>query len=132
MMFRHILNKVKGYQQYFFVLALVLFALLSSCPIKAGIKSLASEPIKSEQRTSGQSGALSSHFDKCADSERTVMVTTSRSSPIADLLPAVLLLGVALYFFCFTFRKEKVHPLYGNLKLAGSLPLFLEYQQLII
>lgn len=130
-MFRHILHTVTGYQQYLFVFVLTLFVLLSSCPVKAAIKNLASEPL-TEQTSSGHHGTLSVNFDRCADSELTVMVTNTSSSETADLLPAVLLLSAAFLLFSFTLRKEQEHPLYRNIRIVGSLPLFLEYRQLII
>jgi len=130
-MFRHILHTVTGYQQYLFVFVLTLFVLLSSCPVKAAIKNLSAEPI-TEQTSSGHHGTLSANFDRCADSELTVVVTNTSSSEMADLLPAVLLLSAAFLLFSFTLRKEQEHPLYRNTRIVGTLPLFLEYRQLII
>lgn len=128
---RVVSNILENCKRSFLVFATMFFVLFSSCPVKAAINNLTSEPI-TEQPASGHNSSLSVNFDRCSDSELAAMVTTADSSQMADLLPAVLLLSVAYLLFGFTFRKERQHPLYRNIRIGGLLPLFLEYRQLII
>ncbi|MBD1425195.1 hypothetical protein [Sphingobacterium arenae] len=131
-MYKNILDSFKIYQRYLSGVALLFFVLLSSCPVKASIKNFADNPIKKEQSSTNRSNALFHSSDRCADTELTTKVIKQGSSQHVDILPAILFTAIVFFLFCIPHRKEKAHPLYGNLKLAGTLPIFLQYRKLII
>lgn len=131
-MFRIILNISKSYRHCLSAFAILFFVLMSSCPIKAGIKSLVVDPMEAKHPSPNQTSMLSVSYDRCADSHLTVRSLHSGQSDAVDLLPVILSLGIAFFFFCLPSHKENIHPDYGSLKIKGSIPLFLEYRRLII
>lgn len=118
------------------VFAAMLLVLLSSCAIKTSIKTLAGAPVKTERGMPKGSQSFSTNSaEKCAQLDVfDTQIVQKNSFNANDLLPAVIL--TAAFLFLFSFRplsKENKHPLYsGSGKIRSSIPLFLEYQKLII
>lgn len=127
---RTISNIFKNYQRYLFVFAMIFLVLLSSCPIK----SLASNPVKTEYGAIKDSHSLiGNNLEDCIDATETKIAETV-SIHTNDLLPVVIF--TIAFLFLFSFRpesKENKHPLYsGGGKISNSIPIFLEYQKLLI
>lgn len=128
------LNIPKNYQRYFAVFAVLVFVLLSSCPVKNSIKNLAGIPANTEQGLAKSNHSLFGNIsEKCANSETTdTKISQTISFQINNLLPAVILTAAFLFFFSYTLYKKPAHPFYGNLKTSSAIPIFLEYRKLII
>lgn len=139
-MYRTFLNNFRTYQQYLLGFAVVLFVLITSCPVKAGIKQLIGEPIKSEQSFPNASSALLSYqassipdnVDRCAESELSTLFVKSGTPQVIGLLPLILSATIVLFFFYAPHHTGEQHPFYRNLKISGTLPIFLQYRKLII
>lgn len=130
---RLMLNIIKNYNRYLAVCAMVVFVLLTSCPVKSSIKGLAGIPVNTEQQASKKNNPLSGQeMEKCADSQTTETSIIQPFSHASDLLPAVLFAVTFIFLFGYTFSKAQTHPRYSNLKIPGSLPIFLQYRRLII
>lgn len=133
---RTILNISTSFKQYFFVLTAILFVLLSSCAIKSSIKELTGISANTEQGVPQNSRNLfTNSVEKCpsfdiSDSQ----VVQNISSHSDDLLPLISFKTAFLFLFDFpSLESESIHPLYnGSRKIQSSIPIFLEYQKLII
>ncbi|WP_417363938.1 hypothetical protein [Galbibacter sp.] len=133
---RTILNISTSFKQYFLVLTAILFVLLSSCAIKSSIKELTGISANTEQGVPQNSRNLfTNSVEKCpsfdiSDSQ----VVQNISSHSDDLLPLISFKTAFLFLFDFpSLESESIHPLYnGSRKIQSSIPIFLEYQKLII
>lgn len=128
---RCIANIIENCKQYFFVLAIFLFVLLSSCVIKTGIKALIGHASKTEYSLPTANNHISIQaLDTCVQLD--ILDTQKSSFSVNGLLPLVLF----SLLFLFTSRKiGKIlkHPIYSSSgKIRRSIPLFLEHKQLII
>lgn len=129
-------HSLKSFQRYLFVFAAFLVMFLSSCSVKASIKTLAGFPPKTEQGSPKGNHNLSVNtFEKCSqidviDSQ--IDYKTSYSPQ--DLLPVILLAVTTIFFFgLHQESKETKHPLYnGSGKIRNSISIFLEYRKLLI
>jgi len=132
---RIIANISINYQRCLFVCATILLVLLTSCPVKSGIKTLAGIPVHTEQSTAkGTDSFVGNNAEKCSSIEVNLsQISQTISTHSGDLLPAALLTAVFLFLFGFDIlNTQHSHPLYSNLKIPGTLPIFLQYQRLII
>src|SRR5690606_15247177 len=122
------------YGRNFLVFVFMFFTLILSCQVKGSIKSLAGLPVNAEQsvpkgaiRVFGN-GAETCVNDKTADTE----ISRTTAISLNDVLPAVFLAMALLSLIGLTRGKEQPHPRYGNLKIPGTLPLFLQHRRLLI
>lgn len=130
---RLMLNIIKNYSRYLAVFVMVVFVLLTSCPVKSSIKGLAGVPVNTEQQAAKKNNPLyGQEIEKCADSQTTETSIIQTFSHASDLLPVVLFAVTFIFLFGYTFSREQTHPRYSNLKIPGSLPIFLQYRRLII
>ena len=53
-------------------------------------------------------------------------------SKMNDLLPVIVLMAVFLFLCNIPYAGGQAHHLYDTLKITGTLPIFLQYQKLII
>ena len=127
-------NISKNQLRDIFVFAAMLLVLLTSCPIKNGLLSLAGIPVNTEQGLAKKTNLISGYgVEKCFYSETADTIISQEISINAnDLLPALLLAATFLFLLGYIFCKEQSHPLYGNLKITGTLPIFLQYRKLIL
>lgn len=129
-------NILVNCKRYFFVFAALLFVILTSCTLKSSIKALAGIPTNTEQSLpKGHHNFSANVFEKCAQFDVSdTQIVQKISFNTNDLLPAVIF--TAIFLFLLGSRhliKENKHPLYnGSGKIRNSIPLFLEYQKLII
>ena len=132
------MNRIKlhipeNYRQYFFVLFVTFFVLLSSCPVKTSIKTLVGLPSNMEQGQKANHSFFGPGFEKCVNTETAELKQSwDRSLNARDLLPAVLFSLSFLFSLCYIVCQAHSHPLYGNSKISGRLPIFLQYRKLII
>ena len=119
--------------RYNFVSIFMILVLLTTCSIKNGLKNFTGNQFNTEQ-VLGKKASLFSGLEKCYDNVVTTSTKISEeiSSNANNLLPAVLLTVTLLFLSGFTVRREQLHPLYGNTKISGTLPIFLQYRKLII
>jgi hypothetical protein len=112
----------------------MVFVLLSPCHVKNGIKSLAGIPSRTEQDLAKKSNLFfaSNGTEKCVSETSDTKISQTVSSNTHDLLPAVLLTTAFVFLPGYTLCKQQPHPLYGSLKIPGTLPIFLQYRKLII
>ena len=127
-------NNSKNHLRDIFVFAAVLLVVFTSCPIKNGLLSLADIPVKTEQGLAKKSTLFSGNgLENCAYSETPdTLISQEISFNSSDLLPVLLLTATFLFLLSFTLCTEQLHPLYGNLKIYGTLPIFLQYRKLIL
>lgn len=118
----------------FFVYAAMFLVLFTSCPIKNGLLSLADIPINTEQGSAKKSALFSGYgVEKCFYSETSETIVSQEISINAnDLLPVLLLAATFLFLLGYISYNQPSHPLYGNLKITGTLPIFLQYRKLIL
>ncbi len=127
-------NILKNHLRDFLVFAAMLLVVLTSCPIKNGLLSLANIPANSEQRLAKKSTIFSGErIEKCIYSETAdPIIFQEVSSSANEFLPILLLTATFLFLLSFTTGRDQAHPLYGNLKITGTLPIFLQYRKLLI
>ncbi|PPL04339.1 hypothetical protein [Parapedobacter indicus] len=127
-------NRLHDCQRYFLVFAALLLVQLTSCPIKSSIKTLIGIPIHTEQQTAkGNLIFQGSGLEKCGNGKTVdTQVFRIRFSTVNNLLPVALLTADFLRSFGDPRFKEQPHPFYGNLRISGTLPIFLQYRKLII
>ena len=131
---KNVVPFLKNSKQYFFVLATVFLVLLSSCAVKGGIKSFMLFPDSIQNTTTkSMQFMLTTGIEKCQVIENAITTSTQELvGSHANFLP-LLLLSVALVILSgVAFNHNPSHPRYGTLKISGSLPIFLQYQKLII
>lgn len=119
-------------QRYFFVFAVIIL-ILFSCPVKSSIKTLAGIPTNTERNLNLSNNTIYSSLEKCENSETAnSKVSQEISFKTISLLPAGLLTANFAFLLESIQIKPLSHPLYKRLKIAGTLPIFLQYQKLII
>src|SRR5690606_39043497 len=108
-------------------------ALFTSCSVKSSIKSLTGIPINTEKGLVKKSNAFGSGSEKCIIGE-TIDTKIAQTAPFRpnNLLPISILAATSLFLLGYALAKAQTHPLYGNLKISGTLPLFLQHQKFII
>ena len=112
-------------KRYFLVFAAMLLVLLSSCSIKSGIKSLAGIPVGTERTLPKSNQYFSSGtVETCAEFDiEDTQIVQKFSFNANDLQPVAFL----------KISKENRHPVYsGSSKIRSTIPIFLEYQKLIL
>ena len=131
---KNVVSILKKSKQYIAVLAAIFLVLLSSCAVKGGIKSFMLFP-DSIQNTTAKSMQfmLTTGIKKCAVIENAI---ASSSQELVgnhlNFLPLLLLSAALLILSGVSLYQIPPHPRYGTLKISGSLPIFLQYQKLII
>ena len=114
-------------------LALMVFVLLTSCPVKGGLKTLAGLPVNTSQGLSNKqhlySGNGGAHSDKCQQAETSY--TQISAGDIYTVIPA-LLSAVWVFLLGVAFLKSFFHPLYGRQKMYAPVPIFLTQCRLLI
>lgn len=125
-------NSRNIYLRNFFVFAAVVLLVLASCSAKSSIKSLAGIPITTEQGIAKSNlNLLGNVSEECSSSEtRDTIISHTLSLETSDFLPALILTATFLFLFGYTPSREPSHPLYRSKKIPGTLPLFLQYQNL--
>lgn len=120
--------------RYLLVCAAMFLVLLSSCPVKGGIKSLIGLPVKTEQGLNkGSHTVFGNGAERCVNTETLEAAAFSSVSIDADaLLPLVLFTATFLFLLGLASGKERPRPLYGDPIVAGALPIFLRNRKLII
>jgi len=122
----------KNRQRHLAVFIAVIVLMLTSCAIKGSIKSLAGIPVNTEQGQSKKT-VVASGTDACVYGEVTDAKISTYSFNTNDLLP-VALVATAL-FFLFGYDALASVPSYAGYdtrKIHSSLPIFIQYRQLII
>lgn len=126
----------QDYHRIFFMFAVMLLVLFTSCPAKAGIKALAGFPINKEQQPAkGSNNIIDTNREICSFHETyEAKVFQTVSLNYIDFLPTVLLTLSFLFLFSFQPEsKESKHPIYHSTrKVPKSIPLFLEYRKSIV
>lgn len=124
-------NTKKYTQRCLFVCIVVVLVLLTSCPVKSSIKSLAGIPANTEQGLVKKNDVVGS--ERCVVGETAdTKISQTSSFQTNDWLPIAVLSVTFLFLLGYTICNEQSHPLYGSLKIPGTLPIFLQYQKLII
>lgn len=108
--------------------------MLSSCPVKNAIKTLAGLPANTGQAFAGKKSLYleNSRQDCIGDDQPGVGIAGTASSPTAGLHPVAVLCAVAAFFAGHSFHEEEEHPRYGSFKIPGPVPIFLRCRKLII
>lgn len=131
---RNLPNITKKHLRQLVVFAAAVLIVLMSCAVKSSIKSLVGIPVNTEKGVAkSNQHFFGSASETCVIGETTdttIFQTTSLNAN--DLLPAVILTVTFLFLLGFRPFKKQSHPLYGNLKIPGTLPLFLLYRKLIV
>jgi len=130
---RTLLKIQKKYQRNLFVFVAMVFVLIASCSVKSSIKSLVGIPLNSQHGvTKINHSFFGNGSEKCFSETTDTQISQSGSSQTNSLLPAIILTAIFLFLLGYTFCKEQAHPLYGTLKIPGTIPIFLQYRKLII
>jgi len=118
----------------FFALAMMVFVMLTSCPVKSTIKEVLGIPVNTEQTTAkAKQGLQNMNIEKCSDAQlKEATIVYTDASHASTLVPVILLAAFFLFLLPTPRKKEQTHPLYGSLKISTSLPIFLQYRSLII
>lgn len=131
-MIRTLSNRIKTYHPYGLVFVTMLLTLLTSCPIKSGIKSLAGIPINVEQGHA-KSGVVGNILGQCMSGSTTdSVITKSMSHHTNKLLPSVIFIAAFLLLLGFRIYKGQSNLFYRKLKVPNIVPLFLQYRKLVI
>lgn len=129
---KSVVHILKNSKRYTFVLATVFLVLLSSCAVKGGIKSLILFPDSIQNTTTkSMQSMLTTGIEKCAVIENAITSSTQELVG-TNILPLLLLSAALLILSGVADYQISAHPRYGTLKISGSLPIFLQYQKLII
>ncbi|MGO3654767.1 MAG: hypothetical protein ACTJFN_10410 [Sphingobacterium sp.] len=117
-----------------FALAMMVFVMLTSCPVKSTIKNLLGIPVNTEQATANaKQGLQNSNIERCSDAQlKEATLVYTDASHASSLIPVIFLSVIFLFLSPIPRQEEQTHPLYGNLKIPASLPIFLQYRSLII
>lgn len=133
---RNIFHISNTFQRYLFVFATVLLVLFSSCVLKASVKTLAGIPTKTEQGIAkGHSNFPANTVEECTLlSEADMQAVQNSSFNSTNLLPAVIVTFVFLFSFGIRHSsKVSKHPTYiRSEKIPSCVPIFLEYQKLLV
>ena len=133
MMNRIFPNITENHLRQLLVLAAAVLIVLTPCSVKSSIKSLTGIPVNTEQGLSKHHHSfLGTASGTCVSVQSTdTKISLKASSDANDLLPTAI---TASFIFLATPKlcEEQSHPLYGNLKIPGRLPLFLLYQKLMV
>lgn len=125
-------NILSSYGRYVTVLVMFILVLLTSCPIKNGIKSLAGLPVNTEQgRIADRAVPFDTGFERCSES---VDSGNSRLSFIQEslLLPDDVLILRSSYPFSIQEHLQLSASRNGRQKIVHTLPIFLQYRTLRI
>lgn len=117
-----------------FALAAVLLLLLSSCPIKTGIRSLAGIPVQTGHHSSkGNYVFLGSSLERCINVETVdTKVVEAGFTFQCDARHDDIFAAVSSFIFDASTGDQPPHPLYGSVKPGSTVPIFLQCRKLII
>lgn len=125
-------NILRSYGQYITILVMFILVLLTSCPIKNGIKSLIGTPMNTEQgRIADRAIPLDNGFERCSE---LVESENARLSFVKEtlLLPDAVLILRSSYPFSIREPLQLSASRNRRQKIAHTLPIFLQYRTLRI
>lgn len=125
-------NILRSYGQYITILVMFILVLLTSCPIKNGIKSLIGTPMNTEQgRIADRAILLVNGFERCSE---LVESENARLSFVKEtlLLPDAVLILRSSYPFSIREPLQLSASRNRRQKIAHTLPIFLQYRTLRI
>lgn len=116
------------------LMLLSLFVLLSSCPLRSSLKSLAGIPVSSKQSSSKVDQALVQlPLTQCISVDMsTIQQTVKVTATSKQLNPAMLLMTGLFFFSAVLFQLNRSLQTYQSEKYFNSLPIFLRYRKLLI
>ncbi|WP_144036479.1 hypothetical protein [Sphingobacterium psychroaquaticum] len=132
-MSRQLIIHMNPGRRFILLIAAVFCLLLSSCPIKSVLKSMAGMPPNTE-RTTNRTNIRVEAPPICSVSVSSEIGTGQQiGMHQANFMPAAVLTVLFLLVFAFVVpRADKEHPGYSNLKIGGFLPIFLQTRKLIL
>jgi hypothetical protein len=125
-------NILRSYGQYITILVMFILVLLTSCPIKNGIKSLIGTAMNTEQgRIADRAIPLVNGFERCSE---LVEGENVRLSFVKEtlLLPDDVLILRSSYPFSIQEHLQLSARRNGRQKIVHTLPIFLQYRTLRI
>src|SRR5690554_3813836 len=128
-------NIRKNHLRQLFIFVAAVLVILTSCSVRSSIKGLVGVPVNTEKGIAKSNhNFFGNASETCVIGETTdVQISQTASFNANSLLPAVLFAVAFLFLGGFRpCKKQTQHPLYGNLKIPGTLPLFLLYRKLIV
>jgi len=121
----------KNHQRHLAVFFAFIVVMLTSCAFKGSIKSLAGIPLSTEQGHSKKT-VIGSDTETCVYGEVTDAKISTYSSNTNDLLPVALVETALFFLFGYgALASAPSHAGYATRKTPGSLPIFIQYRQLI-
>lgn len=122
--------------QYFFVLAALVFVLLTSCPVKNSIKNWGGKPVNSLMVTGiNTHNLISNQAEKssfCTTTGKVSAVLGVSLLEANNILPAVLFTAVLFFLLRYAIFDKQSYRRLGSTKIASTVPIFLQYRKLII
>lgn len=129
-------NMTMNYKGLFVLLASLLLVLLTSCPVKSSLKTLAGIPVKTENQLPQGKNTFSTHTgNSCSVLSATeVQHVQPVQKSMNDLLPIIVFTAAFLFINAYPAAiKERKHPVYSrSSKISNAIPLFLAYRKLIL
>ncbi|WP_312136707.1 hypothetical protein [Sphingobacterium sp.] len=124
----------RSFPKLIMLMAVMLFVLLTSCPIKSSIKSLAGFPVNTEQGAAKKNSYTSRVLvEQCSVFESSLTQQVSKLSPDAKQMIPMMLFAVAfLFLLAISDRTTKSHYSNGDFPNSGPIPIFLKYRKLLI
>lgn len=124
----------RSFPQLMMLMAVMLFVLLTSCPIKSSIKSLAGFPVNTEQGAAKKnSHTFRALVEQCSVFENSLTQQAGKLSPDAKQMMPIMLFAVSfLFLLAITDRTAKSHYSDGDFPTSGRIPIFLKYRKLLI
>lgn len=124
----------KNFQRCFFVLVVMVFVLLTSCPVKNYINKLVNTLPDAEQNVTNDNDKSTGNTSKpCANAKTAnTEIPKTISFSTNDFPPALVLITTILFVPSYKFDKVEDHLLYENLSIPQTIPIFLKYRKVII
>lgn len=115
-------------------LTLLVFVLLTSCPVKNSLKAFAGQPVNATQAMSGKQHLYAgSNIAPCGVYQSVATsLTQAFSIDLNSLLPVILLTAFWGFLLGISFLKSPLPSFYSIRKLPGATPLFIRQRKLII
>lgn len=131
---KNVTRMTKGLLGRLLLFTMMSFVVLTTCPIKNSIKVLAGIPITTEQGSTKRNQPIVRQLvEPCSVSEQATSISAHQATAeVNGLMPIVLFTMAFLFLFGTTDRTGEGHPQYGNLKIQGTLPIFLQFRKLLI
>lgn len=124
------------FNQPFVLLIMALLILVTPCSVKSQIKSIAGLPTQTENNAVNKTNSKSSltSSDTCVITNDSEVHASSNvlSQKTSDVLPVFLFALSVVCFFTLRIHQNKTSSTYEKLRIIPTLPLFMQYRQLII